>query len=62
MQRTAYIDKEKYIGCGACIRECPVKAIKMQAGWFSEVDEKKCIGCGKCISVCHKHAPEWKED
>ncbi len=56
----SYIDKEKCVGCGACIPECPASAIRMQTGWFSMVDEAICIGCGKCIELCHKHAPGWK--
>ncbi|MGI6216947.1 MAG: 4Fe-4S binding protein [Coriobacteriales bacterium] len=60
-RKVAFIDKEKCVGCGACVRECEQGAIKIQPGWFSKVDESKCIGCGNCISICHKHAPAWKE-
>jgi NAD-dependent dihydropyrimidine dehydrogenase PreA subunit len=60
IKKTAYIDKEKCVGCGACILQCPQGAISLQPGWFSKVDESKCGGCGNCISICHRHAPEWK--
>lgn len=60
-RKVAFIDKEKCVGCGACIKACPQGAIKMQPGFYSKVDETKCISCGTCIALCHKHAPEWKE-
>lgn len=60
-RRTAYIDRKKCVGCGACIRECPRDAIRMQPGFFCVIDETKCIGCGKCILLCHRHAPKWKD-
>lgn len=53
----AYIDREKCVGCGACIVNCPVEAITMLPGWVSMVQNEKCIGCGRCVEICHKNAP-----
>ncbi|MCD7955734.1 MAG: 4Fe-4S binding protein [Lachnospiraceae bacterium] len=53
----AYIRPEKCVGCGACIAVCPQHAIRMKAGWKSEVDAGKCIGCGSCAAICHRGVP-----
>ncbi|MBR2068596.1 MAG: 4Fe-4S binding protein [Candidatus Gastranaerophilales bacterium] len=39
------------IGCGACIRKCPKKAISITDG-LAKVDGALCIGCGACKAVC----------
>ncbi|PLX93576.1 MAG: sigma-54-dependent Fis family transcriptional regulator [Desulfuromonas sp.] len=41
--------------CYACVRNCPVKAIKVNAGYAAVIDER-CIGCGKCLRVCSQRA------
>jgi iron only hydrogenase large subunit-like protein/nitrogen-specific signal transduction histidine kinase len=41
--------------CYTCVRECPVKAIKIENGQ-AEVINEKCIGCGNCIKVCSQGA------
>ena len=50
-----WVDKKKCIGCGICVRECPVNAIIMEDG-KAEIDMKKCIRCGKCHEVCLREA------
>ena len=50
-----WIDKDKCIGCGICIRQCPVNAISMKEG-KAEIDMDKCIKCGKCHDVCPQEA------
>ena len=45
------IDKEKCIGCGACIDVCPVSALTMVDD-KSTVDESACVDCGACVSTC----------
>jgi len=47
--------KEKCRLCYTCIRECPVKAIKMVNGQ-AEVIASRCIGCGNCTIVCTRNA------
>ncbi len=45
------INKEKCIGCGACIAVCPHEAIKLENG-KAVIDQKKCKNCFKCIDIC----------
>lgn len=41
--------------CYKCIRECPVKAIKIENGHASVIPEK-CIACGNCVKTCPSNA------
>lgn len=41
--------------CYACVRACPVSAIKVQAEQ-AKIMKERCIGCGKCLKVCPKNA------
>jgi len=41
--------------CFSCIRNCPVKAIKVEKGQAMVIPEL-CISCGHCIEVCSKQA------
>ena len=37
--------------CYKCIRDCHVKAIRIQGGSASVINEK-CIACGHCVTIC----------
>lgn len=50
-----WIDENKCVGCGICIRECPVDAISMKEEKV-EIDMEKCIRCGKCHDICPQEA------
>lgn len=39
------------IGCGKCVKDCPVGAMVVR-GNVARVDYTKCIGCGKCAKSC----------
>lgn len=56
-----YTEKNNCQDCYKCIRECPVKAIKMEDQSASIMSEN-CIYCGHCVSVCPVGAKQVKED
>jgi len=39
------------IGCGACVKKCDHKALKIIEG-MAVVDRSRCVLCGYCASVC----------
>lgn len=47
--------------CYKCIRECPVKAIRVVSGHAKVVSEQ-CIACGHCVSVCPSGAKQVRDD
>ena len=46
------VDKNKCIGCGACVGMCPVGAISFDSNGLAEIDPAKCIKCGSCEATC----------
>ncbi len=49
------IIKAKCTGCGLCLNECPVEAIRLVEG-CAAIDEDVCTLCTACVSVCPYHA------
>jgi iron only hydrogenase large subunit-like protein len=47
--------KDRCRVCYTCLRECPVKAIRILNGQ-AEVMSERCIGCGNCVKVCSQGA------
>lgn len=47
--------KDKCRVCYTCVRECPVKAIRLVNGQ-AEVIGERCICCGNCVKVCSQNA------
>jgi len=45
------IDKQKCVGCGACVGACPVEAIKIE-NEKAVVDADTCVSCGACEGEC----------
>ena len=56
-----YTEREKCRGCYACIRNCPVKAIRVREG-LAEVVQERCIACGICLQVCVSKAKQLESD
>ncbi len=47
--------------CYKCIRECPVKAIKIENGHASVIPDK-CVACGNCVKTCPSNAKRVRSD
>jgi iron only hydrogenase large subunit-like protein len=47
--------------CHKCIRECPVKAIRVQ-DTYARVMPEACIMCGNCVLACPNNAKQVRDD
>jgi len=56
-----FTEKAECQDCYKCVRECPVKAIKVEGG-HAEVMKDHCIYCGHCVEVCPVGAKRVRED
>lgn len=56
-----YTERRECQDCHKCIRECPVKAIRVQDGYARIVPEN-CILCGNCILACPSSAKQVRND
>lgn len=48
---------DKCINCYKCVRNCPVKSVRVFKG-MPQIVSSDCILCGKCVAVCPRHAKE----
>jgi iron only hydrogenase large subunit-like protein len=56
-----YTKERECQDCHKCIRECPVKAIRVEDGYARVVPEL-CIMCGNCVLVCPSNAKRVRDD
>ncbi len=49
---------EKCVKCGACLKACPVDAIKWEKGQIAELIKEKCTKCKSCYDACRFMAIE----
>ncbi len=54
-RKLVYTVKDRCRVCYTCVRECPVKAIRIFNGQ-AEVIPERCIACGNCVKVCSQDA------
>ena len=46
------VDKEKCIGCGACISICPKEVFELKDDKAVVVKPEDCIECNSCVTSC----------
>lgn len=54
-EKLVYTVPDRCRVCYTCVRECPVKAIKIINGQAT-IMSARCIGCGSCLKVCSQGA------
>jgi Na+-translocating ferredoxin:NAD+ oxidoreductase RNF subunit RnfB len=52
----AVVDENLCCGCGVCVQQCQVDAIRLSPDEKAVVDLKRCLGCGVCVVSCRKQA------
>lgn len=56
-----YTEQTQCQDCYKCVRQCPVKAIRVQDGSAAVMPER-CIYCGTCVNVCPVGAKKVRDD
>lgn len=56
-----FTERHECQDCYKCVRHCPVKAIKVEAGCASVIPEM-CVYCGQCVEVCPNNAKRVRDD
>ena len=60
-QYPIYTLKNECVDCYKCVRQCSMKAIRIENGHASVIPEK-CIACGHCVLVCPSEAKKIRND
>ncbi len=61
MKPAIYTEKTECRDCYKCVRECPVKAIRVKDS-SATIDHDRCIFCGRCVHVCPSNAKRVRRD
>ncbi len=56
-----YTERNECQDCFKCVRECPVKAIKI-GNSCANVIQEYCLACGHCVDVCPSGAKRVRDD
>jgi len=56
-----YTEQHECQDCYKCVRQCPVKAIRVQDAYATIVTEM-CVFCGACVSICPNAAKHVRND
>ena len=56
------IIEAKCVKCYACVRICPVQAIKVDVNRdVPKIVHERCIGCGSCVTICSPEAIAYQD-
>lgn len=61
MKKTAIVNQQVCVACGACAKACPRGAISIFRGCYAQTDTAKCVGCGLCVKACPAGCVSLKE-
>jgi ferredoxin len=50
--RSADVNAEYCVACGACMKVCPRDAILVFHGKYAVASKDLCVGCGRCEKTC----------
>ncbi len=53
---TFFIREDMCVGCGMCLRACPVAAVTGEKKKPHKIDNAACIHCGACFDACKFNA------
>ena len=51
-----WVNQDLCVGCGICVDDCPVGAIRQEESQKAVITDNVCIRCGKCHEVCPEEA------
>jgi NAD-dependent dihydropyrimidine dehydrogenase PreA subunit len=55
-----HVDEEACVGCGLCVKDCPMNVFELKDGVSSPVRPENCMGCLSCHEICPAQALEHK--
>ena len=61
LNKPIYTEKTKCRDCYKCVRNCPVKAIKVENN-SAVIIHENCIYCGRCVHICPAEAKKVRND
>lgn len=59
--REIMVSEDTCIGCGACMKECPVECIELEMPSPVHIGDE-CVYCGQCVEICPFQAISLKEE
>ena len=52
------VDENACVGCGLCVKDCPMDVFELKEGVSVPVRPENCMGCLSCHEICPAQALE----